>query len=156
FFEQKLGVANQLSWPRRVGVEFRMSAPEGIAQNNAHYFTQLDVIGLLPYSLPGVPFALNHGIVSHEHFHAHFQHEVMHALAQFAVSPLDSLFCFEALGVKPTRPRPDSDPHSVPSLNSVVLRAWNEGLADLFATVYTGRSDFFVASFPEENQDRDL
>ncbi len=139
-YELALGTANQLSWPRQVGVEFVLNVSEGDAHNNAHYFQNADAIGLLPYSLDRVPFALNHGIVAHEHFHAHFQHEVL--------NPLES---FE------TKRTPDNlDPHSARQLNNIVLRAWNEGLADLFAAIYVGRADFFSNSVPQLARARSL
>jgi len=46
-----------------------------------------------------------------------------------------------------------STPHDV---NNLVLRAWNEGLADLFAGIYQGQSDFFTASLPQLAAARDL
>ncbi|MGZ3721952.1 MAG: hypothetical protein ACXVA9_03415, partial [Bdellovibrionales bacterium] len=71
-YEKQQGSRGQLSWPRKVSIELNMRGSETSIHNNAHYFTALDAIGLMPYTSSGVPVALNHGIVAHEHFHAHF------------------------------------------------------------------------------------
>jgi hypothetical protein len=134
FFERRLGFAGQLSWPRKVGVELNIDSGGGTEHNNAHYFTEIDVIGILPYALNGVPFAVNQGIVAHEHFHAHFQTQVIHPLQQSAGVTITSAGDPEA-GAK--------------FLNDLVMRGWNEGLADFFAAIYTGKPDFFTDSMPQ-------
>jgi len=58
-FEKKIGTSGQITWARRVGVELNMVGPDGSAHNNAHYMGNLDVIGLLPYTLVHVPVAIN-------------------------------------------------------------------------------------------------
>lgn len=140
FFEQNVGIAQQITWPRKVGVEFRMTNGTGEAHNNAHYFTELDVMGILPYTPERVslainhdrvPFSLNHGIIAHELFHAHFQALVMNPIKAVPVN-FSSPKSENGLSVK-----------QILSLNETVLRGWNEGLADFFAYVYTGHADFF-------------
>ncbi len=148
-FENTIGTAAQLRWPRKVGIELNLTNGDGSDHNNAHYFTALDVVGILPYSLAGVPFAVNQAIVSHEHFHAHFQSQVMNPLAALAglqvVSSLENLF-YGALSPAMNSGREGQGPKF---LNDLVLRAWNEGLADFFAVVYTGHPDLFSASMPK-------
>lgn len=134
-YEQRLGTASQLSWPRKVGVEIRLSAdaPNGV-ENNANYFSKFDAIALLPFSLgEGVPVGMNIGITAHEHFHAHFQQEVMAKLTA-SVGDVEKL--------------EDSKFRTAHERNNFVLRAWNEGLADFFATTYTRIPDFFKDSMP--------
>jgi hypothetical protein len=128
-FELELGSASQLSWPRKVGVEIHLSGSPTDIANNAHYFGDQDVITIMPYTLNEVPVALNQGIIAHEHFHAHFQSQVM-AHLDLGV-PLDLS---------------ESDLGTNSGVNNFVLRGWNEGLADFFAAVYTGRPDSFDAS----------
>lgn len=158
-YEQKQHTAFQIAWPRKVGLELNMTSPEGTAHNNAHYFTALDIIGLLPYTSDGVPVALNHGIVAHEHFHAHFQREVINALhlpIGQVVSNFESLF-YPLFNLVPRKTPADVPDVSSPrSMNNFVMRAWNEGLADLFAGIYTGQADFFTASLPQLASARQL
>lgn len=158
-FEQRIGIASQLSWPRKVGVELNVTAPvTGTAHNNAHYFTELDVIGLLPYTLNGVSMALNHGVVAHEHFHAHFQHEVLNGFESALRLTLNGMeqVMYGLMGtselndIKPTRVTTASE------FNAVVLRAWNEGLADLFAAIYLNTSDLYSATIPHRAKERVL
>lgn len=155
-FEKILGTAQQIPWPRRVGVELKLSGGEGSEYNNAHYFTALDVIGLLPYTLEGVPFAVNHGIVAHEHFHAHFQHQVIGPLqillGQPVISSLENLF-FGAVSPPMNSGHEGAKPQF---LNDVVMRGWNEGLADVFASLYMGRADFFASSLQKTSRARAL
>jgi hypothetical protein len=150
-YEQKIRTGAQLSWPRRVGVELNMQSDNGQAHNNAHYFSSLDVIGILPYSFGGVPIALNQGIVAHEHFHSHFQSQVLNPLhaVDSMVSSLENMFypLFPA-STGTVLPLPADDPTSPKKLNNIVLRAWNEGLADFFASIYTDQNEFFSISVP--------
>ena len=158
FFEQRLGVTSQVSWPRKVGVELNMNGRGGTVHDNAHYFTRLDVMGLLPYTATGVPLSLNHGIVAHEHFHAHFQRQVigrLHHVIESTISSLERLF-YPTFNVTPTAPLTVSGNPTSETLNNFTLRAWNEGLADLFAAIYTGSPDIFGASLPARAAERAL
>lgn len=140
-FDRGIGVEGHLKWPRKVGVELHLRNPDGQTHNNAHYFGVADSIGILPYSLDGVHLAFNPGILAHEHFHAHFQSQVLNPLN--AVSEIIS----SGGGIKPTVDDLDNaDLQSPSGLNRFVLRAWNEGLADFYACVFTGEPDFFTAS----------
>lgn len=151
-FEEKLGTANMLPWPRKVGIDTQLLTPEGVGHNNAHYFSEGDATVVLPYSLGNsLPLGLNHGVIAHEHFHGHFQHEIMdkmnavlEARPQGIINPIDFLF----YSVKPTEQIDNVDYHSNRSMNNFVLRAWNEGLADLFGAIYTENPGFFVESLP--------
>lgn len=139
-FEKELGSADQLSWPRKVGVQIHLLGDSADTHNNAHYYGDQDVITLVPYTLSGLPIGANQGIVAHEHFHAHFQSQV--------INPLRA-----GLG-RAARPEDlrRSDARTAEGLNNFILRGWNEGLADFFATVYTGRDDFFRPSLPATNR----
>jgi hypothetical protein len=159
-FEQKLGTADMLSWPRKVGVDVQMLTPEGVGHNNAHYFSEGDSTVVLPYSLGGLPLGLNHGVIAHEHFHGHFQREVMDKMNPVLegrapiINPVD--FLFYSFGVKPTEQLDNADLRSNRGLNNFVLRAWNEGLADLFGAIYTENPGFFVESLPQLGSARTL
>ena len=106
--------------------------------------------------------ALNHGVVAHEHFHAHFQSQVIQFLDE-ALNKNDSfntffspIYFFSGQG-HPTVTNLDGwDMRTPLGLNNFILRGWNEGLADFFASIYTGQPDFFAASLPVEAHGRDV
>lgn len=149
FFDREIGVDRHLQWPRKVGVELHIRNPDGQTHNNAHYFGTSDSIGILPYSLEGLPLAFNPGVIAHEHFHAHFQSQVLNPL-----NTGSEVIATE--GVKPTLDDLDNaDLNTNAGLNRFVLRAWNEGLADFYACVFTEEPDFFSASKLDRGADRE-
>lgn len=158
-FENILGTSSQLSWPRQMGVEFHITGDEIDVHNNAHYYGQQDVMGVVPYTQSNLPVTLNHGILAHEHFHAHFQSQV---IAKINVS-MPMIVAAEKLfypagvfGLKPTVEDLSADFRSPLGLNNYILRSLNEGLADFFGAIFTGRADFFSDSMPETRGYRSL
>lgn len=147
-YDQQMGFANRLSWPRKVGVEIHLSEEAASTHNNAHYFSSSDSIALLPFSLDnGVPMGMNLGVTAHEHFHAHFQKRVM--------DPLNALLAQKGLNQSADK-FSGLDFAEAVSRNNVVVRGWNEGLADFYASVYSGFPDFFRASLPSVGMERTL
>lgn len=139
-FENELGTKDQITWPRKVGVEILLKGRPFDVQNNAHYYGQQDVITLVPYTISSeLPVSLNQGIVAHEHFHAHFQAQVVRYLNRNLGVSVEDL--------------ERSDSSSPEGLNNFVLRGWNEGLADFFAVTYTGSPNFFAASVKAPGRD---
>lgn len=147
-FDQELNAAEQVSWPRKVGVDIHLRSPDGGIHNNAHYLSRADVTAVIPYSLNGLNLALNPGVLAHEHFHAHFQSQVNRPLNE----SLEIV-----VGVKPSvEDIYSQEMNSAGSLNKFVLRSWNEGIADLYGAIYSGRADFFTVSLPNLEDRRDL
>jgi hypothetical protein len=157
-FDQELKVDAQVNWPRKVGVDIHLRSPDGGIHNNAHYLSRADATAVIPYSMGGLNLALNPGVLAHEHFHAHFQTQVNRPLNEsLEVVTAAEEFFYSVLSLKPTVE--DVEHHDVNStlgLNKFVLRAWNEGLADLYGAIYSGQSDFFTVSLPNLEQVRDL
>jgi hypothetical protein len=158
FFDQKLNVADQLSWPRKVGVDIRLLGGEGISHSNAHYFARIDAMAVVPYRQEGLPLSLNPGIIAHEHFHAHFQSQVNNPINQAIASviSIEEFFYAGFFGNKPTVEELEARPQSVEALNKFVIRSWNEGLADFYGAVYSQQADFFSASLQKLGPLRDL
>ncbi len=138
-FDGSIGAAGQIPWPRSMGIQTRISDGSSFGHNNAHYISRGDATAFVPYSLAGLPLALNHGIVAHEHFHAHFEHVVLRPL--------------NLPSEKITNARGNSE---VVALNALVIRGWNEGLADFYAASYTGNPRFLAGSLDESVWSRDL
>ncbi|MGE4133373.1 MAG: hypothetical protein AB7F86_17145 [Bdellovibrionales bacterium] len=157
-FDEGLGIRGFLRWPRKVGIDIHMTSADGRSHNNAHYISGLDITAVIPYSKTGVPLSLNPGIMAHEHFHAYFQTLVADRLNRSLPASLSvEKFFYMGFGAKPTVEDVDTvDLRRVESLNNFVLRGWNEGLADFYGSVFSGRSDFFVESLPEASIYRDL
>jgi hypothetical protein len=149
-FERDLGSDTQISWPRKVGVNIHLRGDPSDTHNQAKYFGGQDVITLLPYDRAGLPVAFNHGITAHEHFHSHFQKVVLNALKWARqVIGMGDLLIPQELQIGRMIDENESDTSSARGINNWVLRGWNEGLADFFAGVYTGRADFFVPSLSD-------
>jgi hypothetical protein len=154
-FENRNGTLDMLTWPRRVGLDINVRASDGMTHNNAFYLGQGDSIAVLPYNLDGVPLGLNPGIMAHEHFHAHFQRQVIsvmnsHLAPAFDVDSLFySSFAPQRASAKATVEDVDrADINTARGLNAFVLRAWNEGLADLYGAIFSGDPRFFDQSLP--------
>ena len=144
-FDQSLGVADQLTWPRQVGVETRLSGNPTDVRNNAHYMGEKDLVILVPSTGEGVPLAMNLGVVAHEHFHAHFQSQVLRLLnVQSTTNLIVDLLPRALTDIFVDNTSTD---HVRRQTNDYVLRGWNEGLADLYAAVYLDQPDFLSASF---------
>lgn len=126
--DQRLGVATRVAWPRQVGLEVLLakSNSRAVEYDNARYFMDWDLTAYVPMSQQQTPLALNPGIIAHEHFHAHFQAVVG-----------------KQVPVK-------TDPTELELFNEqVVLRGWNEGLADYYGFVYSKNPDFLSMSLGE-------
>ena len=157
-FDQQLGVDGQVSWPRKVGVEIHLRSPNGHTHNNAHYFTKADAVAVIPYSHDALTLALNPGVLAHEHFHAHFQSQVMRPL-NFALEILTSVehLFYSGFGIKPAVQDADNgNIDGIGGVNKFIVRSWNEGLADFYGSVFSKTRDFFSSSFEKEGPLRDL
>lgn len=157
-FDSKLGVADQLSWPRKVGVEINVRGAEGLTHNNAHYFGHEDAMAIIPYSLNGLPLGLNHGIVAHEHFHAHFQERVMNPLNAILahVASVENFF-YSDLNIHAMADEMQKVDFATNSgVNNFIVRGWNEGLADFYGATYVNNPDFLRESLALVSEGRRL
>jgi hypothetical protein len=159
-FEDRLGLSHLIAWPRKVGFDIHLRTSDGMTHNNAHYISKGDAIAVIPYGLNGLPMAGNHGILAHELFHAHFQVGVVVPVNArlSALADLDTFFYPGFFpNIKPTVDDVQGADLSKPrGLNVFVLRAWNEGLADVFAAIYTKNPHFIDGSLPALAETRAL
>lgn len=132
--EVDLQLPTRMSWPRQVSVGMPMVKSNGQREfNNARYFMDEDIVAVSPYNGEGLPLALNAGILAHEHFHAIFERLFMPAFESVEVAAESS------------------------QRRQLIVRAWNEGLADFYAFVYTQNPDYMGDSVsPEVRQGRRL
>ncbi|NCN95145.1 MAG: hypothetical protein GW917_00305 [Bdellovibrionales bacterium] len=125
--------------------------------NNAFYTGRYDVTAIVPYNSSGLPVAFNSGIVAHEHFHAHF-----HALfgSGFVESSELHLHGQKAQASATGRCGLDENIVStdktsfefIRTVNETIYRSWNEGLADFYAALVTGSTNFFDESLLGEGR----
>lgn len=158
----ELGVASSLRWPRDVGVSTRLIEGERLIADNSFYDGTRDAILVVPYKSKSLPLAQNAGVTAHEFFHALYHRHVIAALLQrkvisesFSSPAHGDLSMSEAFeGGKP-RPREDR-PGQALLYNSLLQKAFNEGLADFWAWIYTGDPDFLAFSLPRHGRERTL
>lgn len=156
-FETRLGIAGQVPWPRKIGIDTALQGQPGDIHNNAHYIWPGDMLLIVPYSLNDLPMAFNHGPVAHENAHVHFQKQVMDRLNRSLAmaSNLDSDF-YPTARLRGVQDLSMSDRQTAAGLNNFILRGWNEGLAEFYHGVYTKRPDDIKFSVPEMTELRRL
>lgn len=135
--DRELGVHSQVGWPRQVGLNTPLLTgrhSQTVERNNARYFPDWDLVAFLPVAGSIQPLALNPGVIAHEHFHSIF----------------NSLFL--------SHHNQDYSDSRIQKFNwDIVVRGWNEGLADYFAALYTKNPNFLEPSFGvSENAKRSL
>ena len=138
--DQKLGIANQLRWPRQISLGVPGFEDE---TDNAFYVAELDVSVVLPFSMDGSPMSLDRAILGHEHFHAHFEKAFNVPRESYykkkGRTPSDSLILARGSPFEKVSSEWGPNEH-----NAFLMDALNEGLADFFAYVYS--SNTFVMS----------
>lgn len=152
-FESRVIPDFSVSWPRKVAFDLQFTSGDFI--NNAFYMGDSDVTVILPYKSNGLPIAFNSGILAHEHFHAHF-HQM---IGKTMMAGMESYFATPQSHLHGERAQPNCDLQSFPEdkakpddpdfvrvVNFYIIRGWNEGLADLYATLVTGMTNFFDSS----------
>lgn len=129
----ELGFHTGLHWPRQVGYQILMQGAESSALefNNALYFWDWDAIAFMPTTNGKTSLAINPGVIAHEHYHAHFYHRVQASLPQLSHKTALDIFNEE-----------------------VVLRGWNEGLADYYGFIYSKNPEFLEMSFGHSDGQR--
>jgi hypothetical protein len=136
--DAKVGAAGVLTYPRTVAVNTQIRSGEGeLDTDNALYSGKYDALLMVPYTQQGLPIMANGGVLAHEHFHAFFQ--------KLVVAPLAAKY-------------PDAQKNKeVQNLyHAALLRAFNEGFADVWGWIYSGDTEFVKRSLPKVGHERDL
>jgi hypothetical protein len=145
--DTELGVLHLNSWPRRVGVQARvLDKNQKLSSNNARYSGTLDAYLFDSFIRPDLQLTINGGVIAHEHFHSIFYKLVLLPLANL---------------ISPTSPHETqtSQTSKLEETQNVylsnLLRAWNEGLADVWGWAYSKDTNFVQRSIGFEKT-RDL
>jgi hypothetical protein len=171
--DTKAGIGNLLSWPRKVGVSVRIRDADGIMTDNSFYDGGSDSILMVPTKNGALPLAANPGVLAHEHFHALFYRLVQMPLVaegklQKSISgsshsdvELMAHFMERAAETKPgsdeaVLPQKDDGKSEMQLYHTILMKAVNEGLADVWGWIYSGNPDFLGTSLPAEKQCRSL
>lgn len=146
--DTQLGILKLNSWPRKVGLEARVVDKSNvISANNARYFGLVDAYLFDSFIRDDLNLTVNGGVIAHEHFHSIF--------FKMVLIPFYGLDNPEALS--------ESNPHKPNSgvllvkMNSrkehvtYLIRAWNEGLADVWGWIYSSDTNFVQRSLSFEN-----
>jgi hypothetical protein len=160
--ENEIGLQGLLPRPRFLTVEANVLEDNGERKrDNASYFGDRDFIAFVPVSKGNktLTTSLNAGIIAHEHFHALFNYLVMKKMNlsseklrivtdHFDAAP-NSMFGLQpGNGATPNRDY-WKDEENIKLFNEgILLSAFNEGLADFWAWVYTGDPNFLQPSLP--------
>jgi len=142
-----LGILNLNSWPRKVGLNARVvDKHQKISVNNARYSGHLDTYLFDSFVRPDLQLTVNGGVIAHEHFHSIF--------FKMVLLPSSSI-------ITPPSPHENNN-YQARATNekenyylSNVLRAWNEGLADVWGWLYSKDTNFVQRSIGFEKT-RDL
>jgi len=105
-------------------------------EDNAFYSGRpFDEYAVLPPSSSNqVAMVFNDGVLGHEHFHAHFDRLVTVRLAELsAVAPKDVVGAYTC-------------PRTPLQYEILIIRSWNEGLADFYGSMTSGLTNFLLAS----------
>jgi hypothetical protein len=161
--DEDIGFGGGVRWPREVGLEMKLQNDDGSTDvDNARYYGVLDATAVSISKNVKLPLALNGGVLGHEHFHAHFASQVtMPLLGELNLENalrLTEKHYMLALGshqeaVEAAEPTEVDD---VVAHNFIVLRGWNEGLADVWGMVYSRDRNSFGQSLPSLAELRSL
>lgn len=176
-----VGAFRFLQWPRWIGIlkDQSKTAGGGRIVNNAYYFSPKDMIVLAPYEKDDLPMTMNGGIIAHEHFHAIFQHMVLSDLKWESKGLLEvNLNGTDEHDFRHSVPPPKaeeklasantksdevdstdkkiSDEELNNRINVVLVRALNEGLADVWGWLYSGNENFIEPTLKELTRERTL
>lgn len=159
--DEKLGVAKLNPGPRKVIVQaLFQKANAGDDIDNAFYSANLDAILFSKFTSSALPLMANGGVVAHEHFHSIFQKTMSEGTplplslkaAYLNYSPHDQA----STDLETTEPEDEIDLTGRQQYDVVLLRAFNEGLADVWGWAYSGDPDFVGRSVPKFKGERSL
>ena len=167
YFDESIGVLDLNKWPRKIGINTKFNVkndPQNtLKENNALYSSKFDAMMFVPYTLTGMPVISNGAVIAHEHFHSLFRRLVMEKISSDKVKAMDyslhldpivEYFNFAPIKLDPIQREFKIETTSEETNLSekdqyvrLLLRTYNEGLADFWGWLYSGDAQFFAKSF---------
>jgi len=146
--EEAVGLEGILNYPRKIGVASRVKSNVNSSKleiDNASYLPLHDFILFYPFSSgQNLAMSLNGGIIAHEHFHALF-----YKLIEVELEQRGTILYNRKILPKDEKKKLNDqrrDIYVTENNNKFILRALNEGLADLWAVIYSNDSRFLTKS----------
>lgn len=133
-------------------------------ENNAFYEGSLDAIIFLKYSEGSLPLSLNGGVFAHEYFHSIFDRLVLKKLRNhelftvpISINKINSKITLKDIKNIKLAPSPfNLSPENVKWYYTLLLKGFNEGLADYWGWSYVNDSSFIGHSLPQAHRTRQL
>jgi hypothetical protein len=160
--DETAGAKDVLAYPRTVAVNAKFRSSQGLVENNALYSGHYDALMVVPYTQNSLPLMANAGVIGHEHFHALFQKLVIEASTgkfpdpdHATLHPIESMTLEGGRGARGgAEGQQTENPRE--KYHAALLRAVNEGLADVWGWIYSGDDNFVGRSLPSEKIRRQL
>lgn len=158
--DESFGLGGLLEYPRKVA----LAIDRGFKlKNNAYYNSEIDTFVFVPFTGETLPLMANAGVLAHEHFHALFFKllgvETLGLVGAQLTESFESLHLSDFnIGLIKAEQEAviDLSIDERAAYHGLVLRGINEGLADVWAWIYTGNPDFLALSLPREREGRTL
>lgn len=160
--DELLDIKKLNQWPRTVAMKANYQNKQASEQNNAFYTSKYDAFLIVPYTESEIPLAVNAGVIGHEHFHSIFQRIVIDPMGgQFplkqSATTHDAKLIFNAFGILESNETLVHESQTEKQIyDAILIRALNEGLADVWGWIYSGDTDFVARSLPQQGKGRKL
>ncbi len=148
--EKSWGVADKVSWPRKIGVDFRVASnfsERAEYLNNSIYISSADSVA--HYHSDDVEHAttaIDESVASHEQFHGYFEIEFIKKWKQILAKALPDKNFSDKILLDNFLANYNLDDLSYAF---GLMLSWNEGLADFWAYAHTGYTEFGSVSAPQ-------
>lgn len=165
--DRRLDPSQSIPWPLNVGVKSQVSSSRGLYEQNALYYYPTHSIAVAP-STAGTPMASSLGVIIHEKCHADFKYfvrdpvglteeksDLSGAWGEKPFQPQD-FFSIKSRIYSPVKLSRYFVSERIEELNFAVLRAWDEGLADICGFTISGDPQFVGRSVEQVRTQRDL
>lgn len=151
FLDKEVGVYHLNTWPRQVGLESEIFDKGNLisSHNNARYSLIHDAYLFEKFKGEDLNLTINSGVIAHEHFHSLFFKMVQSQLGELLRSNPHSDY-IEIDKSLPVAEKISQENRINPEILNSLLRAWNEGFADVWGWIYSGDTQFVERSLPKQ------
>lgn len=157
-FDRALDIENVTRWPKTIVLNAQIpNARADVRHNNAFYWPDRDAMVFVPYTQTSLPISVNGGVIGHEHFHYIFESFVERQVKK------NGMYDEEAPGAAGTTIAEGNETGGVCAGTEgrkryllLLSRALNEGLADVWAWLYSGDTRFVERSLTTNANNDDI
>lgn len=157
-FDRALEIENVTRWPKTIVLNAQIAnARPDVRHNNAFYWPDRDAMVFVPYTQSSLPISVNGGVIGHEHFHYIFESLVERQVKK------NGMYDEEAPGAAGTTIAEGNESGGSCTGTDgrkryllLLSRALNEGLADVWAWLYSGDTRFVERSLSTNPNNDDI